>query len=43
MVNKNVDEIKEYQAQNLDLNIFQYVLSDYQVSIRIVEIVLVAS
>ena len=43
MVNKNVDEIKEYQAQNLDLNIFEYVLSDYQVSIWIVEIVLVAS
>ena len=43
MVNKNVDEIKEYQAQNLDLNIFEYVLSHYQVLIRIVEIILVAS
>ena len=40
---KNVDQMKEYQAQNLNISLFQYFLSDDQVSIETIKIVLVAS
>ena len=28
IVNKNVDQMKEFRTQNLDLSLFQYVISD---------------
>ena len=43
MAKKIFDQIKEYRAQHLSVSLFQYVLSNYQVLIWTIEIVLVAN
>ena len=41
VVKKNVNQMKEYRVQNLNLSLFKFVLSEYRILIQTVEIILV--